>query len=146
MDLFDEMTGSNVSIEDLFRNIVAIRLLKSRRNGRDDNEYLVEYARSMLDFMVKYPTQVNDFLSVLNEYIVRILEDSVFYGMAPCQVVDSLSELSAYAAIFVFREKYSDTYEKICRKISDLYEYYPINEMNWEEAKKGYDEDGEMSD
>ena len=95
----------------------------------------------MLTFFVKYPERGDDFLRILNEYIVRIIDDSMFYDMSIYQVVDSLGELSAYATMFVGNEEYSDRYKKICRKISDIHEHYPVGEMNWVEEEKGYEEE-----
>jgi len=58
--------------------------------------------------------------------------------MSTFQIIDALSELSIYATIFVGNKEYTDKYNKVCRKIKDIHEHYPVNEMNWTEEKKGY--------
>jgi hypothetical protein len=56
------------------------------------------------------------------------------------EIIDTISELSNYATIFVKNEKYKDRYELVCRRIKDIQEHNPCPEMDWVECEKGYTE------
>jgi len=126
----------SISVFDYFENLIATRLFKYRQKSSD---FLAEYSKMMIESIIKHPELEEELLCKLDNYIVRIIKDcEVFFPMNNNEIIDTISELSNYATIFVKNEKYTDRYELVCRRIRDIQEHNPCPEMDWVESEKGY--------
>jgi len=125
MTNFEEQ--KDITSLDLFETIVVTRSFQKR------TEYLSVFSSKMVEYMVEFPSDTDEFTRMLSQNMSIILDSlEPYHNMKDNVIIDYIIELSNYAMIFVHNEKYTHNYNRICKILTDIRRMNPCPLMDWE--------------
>ena len=134
-NVINSIEEESISEIEIFETIV-MTLYYIDKNNEKKIKYS-KYSRMMIDCIIEYPDKESIFIQTLAKYIYKNLSrcKPIMY-MSHNDIMETISELSDYATIFVYKENYKHIYEDICNIILDIRNMYSTPPMDWKEIQK----------